>query len=576
MELIRRITAGNPGWLIKPAAATVLANLCAMLPYALASLAVMRIYEAFSDPGAALALKELWLLCAGMLLSLVLLYASESLAYRLSFGGAFSLAAEGRKTLAEHLRKLPLGTLMRRDAGELGNMMMGDFAQLETANSQLLPQIVGGAIASLLAVVGFLFLDWRMALAMTAGFPAALLILWAVSGLERKYGASHAEARSQASSRLQEYVQGMKVIKACNMRGGNFARLEQAFRRQMRESITLEGRFGPVFLVAITLVKSGSAFILVAGSYLALGGDLSVPALAAFLLIGARVYEPIAGAIFAWPEFKYYALYGGRIVEMLNEPRMPGDLPSPQGHDVEFRAVEFGYGTERVLKGVSFTMRAGTLTAIIGPSGSGKSTVLKLIARFYDPQSGEVLVGGKPAREMNPEALMQKMSMVFQDVYLFNDTIGNNIRYGRPHASQEEVEEAARQACCHEFIVRLPHGYDTMVGEGGSTLSGGEKQRISVARAMLKQAPIVLLDEATASLDPENEAEMQRAISRLIAGRTVIVVAHRLQTVAEADRIIVLERGRIAEAGRHADLVRAGGLYARLWRLQKDAEEWGV
>ncbi|WP_391571955.1 ABC transporter ATP-binding protein [Cohnella sp.] len=576
MELIRRMTAGNPGWLIRPIAATVLANLCGMLPYALASLAVMRIYEAFADTGATLAIRELWLLCAGMLVSLVLLYASESLAYRLSFGGAYGLAAEGRRTLAEHLRKLPLGTLMRRDAGELGNMMMGDFAQLETANSQLLPQIVGGMIASLLAVIGFLFLDWRMALAMIAGFPPALLILWAVSGLERKYGTSHAEARSRASSRLQEYIQGMKVIKAYNMRGGNFTGLEQAFRRLMKESISLEGRFGPVFLVAIALVKSGAAFILIAGSYLAVGGELSVPALAAFLLIGARVYEPIAGAIFAWPEFKYYALYGGRIADMLAEPAMPGDRPSPSGHDVEFRDVEFGYGDEPVLRGVSFAVRAGTLTAVVGPSGSGKSTVLKLIARFYDPRSGEVRIGGRPAKEMAPEALMQKLSMVFQDVYLFNDTIGNNIRYGRQGATQQEVEEAARQACCHEFISRLPGGYDTMVGEGGSTLSGGEKQRIAVARAMIKQAPIVLLDEATASLDPENEAEMQRAISRLVAGRTVIVIAHRLKTVVEADRIIVLERGKVAEQGGHEQLVCAGGLYARLWRLQQETEQWGV
>lgn len=261
---------------------------------------------------------------------------------------------------------------------------------------------------------------------------------------------------------------------------------------------------------------------------------------------------------------------------MLAEPAMPGDRPSPSGHDVEFRDVEFGYGDEPVLRGVSFAVRAGTLTAVVGPSGSGKSTVLKLIARFYDSRSGEVRIGGRPAKEMAPEALMQKLSMVFQDVYLFNDTIGNNIRYGRQGATQQEVEEAARQACCHEFISRLPRGYDTMVGEGGSTLSGGEKQRIAVARAMIKQAPIVLLDEATASLDPENEAEMQRAISRLVAGRTVIVIAHRLKTVVEADRIIVLERGKVAEQGGHEQLVRAGGLYARLWRLQQETEQWGV
>jgi ATP-binding cassette subfamily B protein len=235
--------------------------------------------------------------------------------------------------------------------------------------------------------------------------------------------------------------------------------------------------------------------------------------------------------------------------------------------------VTFGYGDEPILRDVSIRMPAGSFTALVGPSGSGKSTVLRLLARFYDPDLGTVTMGGEDVRAMDPEALLRKVSMVFQDVYLFQDTIAGNIRFGREDASREEIEEAARQACCHEFVSKLPGGYDTLVGEGGSTLSGGEKQRISIARAMLKDAPILLLDEATASLDPENEAEIQQAIDRLVRGRTVVVVAHRLKTVRHADQIVVMDRGRIVEQGRHEQLLALDGLYARMWRRQQGEGE---
>ena len=255
---------------------------------------------------------------------------------------------------------------------------------------------------------------------------------------------------------------------------------------------------------------------------------------------------------------------------------MQGERRPPEEHDIEFESVTFGYGSDAVLHDVSLKMPAGSLTALVGPSGSGKSTVLKLAARFYDPQSGRVLFGGEDIGEMDPEALLEKISMVFQDVYLFKDTIGNNIRFGREGATQAEVEDAARKACCHEFIMRLPLGYETPVGEGGATLSGGEKQRISIARAILKDAPVVLLDEATAFLDPENEIEVQKAISALIRGRTVAMIAHRLKTVRRADNIIVLDGGRVVEQGGHDGLLAQGGLYARLWTLQQEAQGWSI
>ncbi len=574
MKLLNQVTTGNPRKLVRPVVRSLVANAASAAPFALAAAAVSTIYEFYNGAAPVFPIGSLWLICGLMVVSMLLLYIGETLAYRSTFRSAYLVSAEGRTQLAEHLRKLPLGTLTRRDSGELGNLIMGDFALLEQANTHLLPQLVGGTLMSVFAFAGFLFVDWKMAVAMFAALPASLLVLWGVRGLERKWGLSHSEARIEATNRLQEYVDGMKLIKAYNLRGASFQRLERAFHRLMKESIRLEGGLGPFFLVAIGLVKSGVALMTIVGVHRLLGGELTVPLFAVFLLVGTRIFDPLTVALMSLPEFKYYALAGERILNVLKEPTMTGESEMPEGHDVELREVAFGYGDQPVLDRISMSMKAGTLTAIVGPSGSGKSTVLRLIARFYDPQQGQVLLGGRDAKLIKPEALLQCVSMVFQDVYLFQDTIGNNIRYGRQGATQQEVEEAARQACCHEFISRLPLGYDTPVGEGGSTLSGGEKQRISIARALLKNAPVVLLDEATASLDPENERDVQQALNRLVAGRTVIMIAHRLKTVVQADQIIVLEQGKVAERGTHQELLDRNGLYARLWHIQHASGGW--
>lgn len=576
MERLRYITAGRPENILRPIVWTVLANIAYMMPFSCLTAAVAMLYSHYANLLEPLNIRGMWLAWGGMAAFLIPVLAAEVMSYRSVYRSAYRSSAEGRTQLAEHMRRLPLGFLMRKNSGELGQMMMNDFAQTENAATHILPQLVSGAVVPLLAFAGLALIDWRLALAMMAGFPVALLILWGVSRLERRLGQSHSAARIAQSDRLQEYLLGMKVIKAYNLRGDNFARLERAYHRFMIESIKLEGVLGPFFLVAIAFVEMGLSLITMTGVYLMLDGSLTVPVFALFLLVGTRIFDPLSVAIMRLPAFKYDAMAGERIAKLLEHPVMTGKKAPPEGHDIRFDKVTFRYERLTVLDRVCAEMKEGTLTAIVGPSGGGKSTMLRLIARFYDSQEGSVLLGGGDVREMDPEKLLKNMSMVFQDVYLFHDTIRNNIRYGREDATQEEIEAAAKEACCHDFIMKLPQGYDTLVGEGGSTLSGGEKQRISIARAMLKNAPILLLDEATSSLDPENESELQKAIDRLVQGRTVIMIAHRLKTVVKADNIIVLDRGRIVEQGRHEELLDSGGLYARLWELQSRASGWKI
>lgn len=575
-NMLYNITAGHPEKMAKPIIWAVLANLANMLPFGCLAWAVSLVYAYYAGEQAVLDTTGLWLAAAGMVVFLGVVYFCEQKAYRAIYRGAYEASAAGRTNLAEHLRKLPLGFLMRKDAGELGHTIMNDFTQIENASTSVLPQLVSGILIPFFAFFGLLFWDWRMALAMLAGFPVTILILWGVSRLERKLGTSHSQAKVTLANCLQEYLYGMKVIKAYNLRTDNFTRLERSFYHFMKESIRIEGVLGPFFLVAMAFMQSGVSLVTIVGVYRVLGGEMTVPLFAMFLLVGARIFDPLSVAIMRLPSFKYDAMAGERIVNLLAQPIMQGEQDAPHGHDIWFEEVSFGYDDTLVLDKVSVEMREGTLTAIVGPSGSGKSTMLRLAARFYDPLSGRVLFGGKDERELDPEKLLKKISMVFQDVYLFQDTIRNNIRYGREDATQEEIEAAAKEACCHDFIMKLPDGYDTMVGEGGSTLSGGEKQRISIARAILKNAPVLLLDEATSSLDPENEAVMQQAIGRLVKGRTVIMIAHRLKTVVNADNIIVLEEGKVVEQGRHQELLEKGGLYARLWELQQRTSGWRI
>lgn len=573
-NLLRAITCNEPKRLIKPVLWNVLANLSNLISFVFLASIIEQIYDYFMTGSINPA--SMWRAWGGMVLLFISTYFLENTACKFTFRDGFKASANGRIKLAEHIRKLPLGFLMGKESGEIGNTMMNDFSRTETAMTHILPQMISGIMIAIIAPAFMIRMDWRMGIAAFAGFPIALSIMLGMKGLECKVDARLSKAKVDQANELQEYLYGMQIIKSYHMQGKNFKKLETACKDYRDAAIGVEGIIGPLNLISAAFLRSGLCFMTIVGVYLVSGGFLDVPAFAMFLLVGTRVFDPLAVAVMNYSELMMCGMAGNRIVNLLDEPEMTGSMAAPDNHEIRFDHVCFGYGKVGVLDDVSASFQPGTMTALVGPSGSGKSTMLRLAARFYDPQSGHVLFGGTDEKEMEPEKLMQKISMVFQEVYLFQDTIANNIRYGKENATQEEIEQAAKLANCYDFIMSQPQGFDTMVGEGGSTLSGGEKQRISIARAILKDAPVILLDEATASLDPENEAEIQQAISRLIKGRTVIVIAHRLKTIIGADNILVLDNGRIVESGTHKQLLAQNGLYAKLWNLQMTAEGWKI
>lgn len=576
MKMLDSLTVGNKKRLVKPILLTILSNIINIVPFALSIQAVKIIFEAYQGESQALDTKALWIICGVLVIYMIVMYLGEVPAYNACYRGAYELSAKGRIDLAEHIRKLPLGYISSRDPGDMANMIMGDFALIETGVSHIVPQLIGALVMPIIAFISLLFIDYRMSIAMFISLPVAVLILLLSKKIQEKLSDSHMASKINAANRLQEYLLGIPVIKSYNMAGERFTRLESSFKDLMKESIKLEGIMGPFVLFSITLLRAGLTLMILTGSYLLIGGEIDLIVFVSFLIIGTRVFDPLTTTLYNFAELRYDERAGERILNLMKEPIMTGDKETGKACDIEFKNVSFGYGEKEVLKNISLKMKQGSLTALVGPSGSGKSTVMKLAARFYDPTSGSINFGGIDEKTIDPEKLMTKISMVFQDVYLFQDTIGNNIKFGKENASMEEVYEAAKKACCHDFIMNLPKGYNTMVGEGGCTLSGGEKQRVSIARAILKNAPVVLLDEATASLDPENEIDVQRAINELIKGRTVIVIAHRLKTVKDADKIIVLDNGEIVEEGTHEDLLENKGLYMKLWNIQAETSKWNV
>ena len=500
--------------------------------------------------------------CVGILALMVLTQWAE---YANTYHKVYEESARKRTDLAEHLRRLPLSFFGRRDLSDLTNAIMKDCSDQERMFMHVMPQLFGTGLSTAIVIVGIFFYDWRLALAAFWVVPAALLVMALTGKHQQRKAQAMEDARLEVADGVQEFLECAQEIRATNRSAAHLdalaAKLDAFERRQVASELTT----GVFVTSAQAFLKLGIGTTVFVGATLLVSGQTDFMTYFAFLLVVTRVYDPVNLILQSVGELLSMRLSIRRTQELAAEKPMEGSTDfAPRGHDVVFEDV-------------SFTAREGEVTALVGPSGSGKSTVAKLAARFWDADAGSVRVGGVNVADVDPETLLADYAEVFQDVVLFDDTVMGNIRLGRVGATDEEVLAAARAAMCDEFVSRMPQGYDTMIGENGGRLSGGERQRISIARAILKDAPVVLLDEATASLDVENETQVQQALSRLLAGKTVLVIAHRMRTVANADKIVVLKEGRVAEQGAPAELMaREGGLYRRMVELQTEASGWSL
>ena len=512
----------------------------------------------------------------GLVIAFVILsFVTHLQQYHATYGLVYNEVKSTRLSLAERLRKLPLGYFGKRDLADLTETLMGDVNRMEHVWSHVLGYLYGAYISTAIIAVCLLVYDWRLTIACLWGVPVAFGLLFGTRKISARASERTKKAAVRVSDGIQEALENVREIRATNQEVRYLAGLNQKI--DDHEKVTIQGELGTGIFVnaASVIMRLGVATTILAGASLILSGQIDFMLLFLFLLVITRVYAPFDQSLALIAELFVSQVSADRMNEIYDTSTAEGaEVFQPKGHDIVFDHVGFAYDKKKVLDGVNFTAREGEVTALVGPSGSGKSTCARLAARLWDVTEGTIRVGGVDISTVDPEALLTDYSMVFQDVVLFDDTVMENIRLGKRGATDEEVRAAAEAANCGEFIRRLPQGYDTPIGENGAKLSGGERQRISIARALLKNAPIVLLDEATASLDVENETKVQGALSRLLAGKTVLVIAHRMRTVAGADHIVVLENGHVAEQGTPAELMERGGLYRRMVELQSESARW--
>lgn len=547
-------------------AACTFTNITLMLPFMITVMIFRELLLGITNGG--LQTKNIICLWAvGIIAAIIVFFAAKN-DYRKTYIASYRESNKTRENIAEHLIKLPMSFFNTRDLTEITANMMSDCSSMESMLSSTIPPLIANIISATLTCVMLAFFDWRLALCVFVTIPVAFLIILLSKKRQKALFAGQEEAKLDASARIQEYLDGIKIIKACNISGERFNVLNNALLKLKKISVKVELAVGVFMSSASMILQSGIGITVFVGINLLISGKTDLLTLLMFLLMVTRIYGPFLAILGQLSTLLHLDTVTERMRILEKSEVMTGTDTSICDGNIELNNVSFAYNTERVIDDVSLKIKEGTINAFVGPSGSGKSTLAKLIARFWDVGSGSIRYGGKDLRSLKPEAIMKDMAFVFQDVTLFNDTVMNNIRMGNESASDEDVMNAAKAAFCDEFISRLPDGYDTVLGENGGTLSGGERQRISIARALLKNAKIILLDEATASLDPENEYYVQQAIAELVKGKTVIMIAHRLKTVADADRIFVLSDGKLVQEGTHKELMSKEGLYKTLYTFQ--------
>lgn len=518
------------------------------------------------------------LFIVGCIICLLLIGITTYIQYNATFLSTYVESGVRRITLAEKLRKIPLSFFGKKDLSDLTSTIMADCATLETASSHWIPELIGACISTTLVAISLFFFDWRMALAALWVLPVAFIIVISSGNVQRHMVDSQMKLKMACADGIQECLETVRDLRANNAQAEYMEGLDTKIKAVEKHAIKTELTTAVFVSSAQMILKLGIATVALTGSILLVNGSLDILTFFMFLLLVSRLYDPMQISLQNLAAIISADVQCVRMDEILSHEVQTGTTElSNKGYDITFDHVGFAYNDrENVLKDVAFTAKQGEVTALIGPSGGGKTTVSRLASRFWDINKGKITVGGMNISEVDPETLMSLYSIVFQDVTLFNNTIMENIRIGRQNATDEEVIVAAKLAHCEEFAEKMSNGWNTMIGENGSELSGGERQRISIARAFLKDAPIILLDEATASLDVDNETLIQEALSRLIKNKTVMIIAHRMRTVADAGKIVVLKDGVVAEQGTPEKLEKQNGIYHHMMETQMQAAGWNL
>ena len=572
--MINNITLGKPKNILRSIILNILASISNLIPFIALAKIVENLFVGSKvgniDTGI------LWKYFGVMALFFLITLFFENLATKYTYELGYQRTAEGRIGLASHIRSLPIGFISGKSSSEILDTLMNDFAKVETATTHQLPQFFSSIFVALLCGIFFLIIDIKMGIAALIGFPVAMLFLRLMNRFQKNMYFKTDEAKIKEQEDLEEYLNNIKTLKAYNFITDTLRKIDSDIEHVKTTNTKNEKGIGSLTTIAGMVLRVGLPLMSLVGAYLILDGSLDIETFLMFLFVGTRIFDPLDLALTNYTGLQMASVSGERILKLLEMKPMKGKDALNSQNDIELTNVSFAYDKTNVIEDVSLKIKENELTALVGFSGSGKSTLIKLLPRFYDLIGGNIKIGNIDISKVSPEEVMRKFSIVFQDVYLFRDPIYNNIKFGNETASKEEIIKAAKMAGAYDFIVKKENGFETMIGEGGSTLSGGERQRISIARAILKDAPIILLDEATASLDPDNEVAVQAAISNLIKNKTVIVVAHKLKNVVGANKIVVLDKGKVVEQGKHEELLSLGGIYKSLWDYQEKSKHWQI